>query len=66
MKKAHLLFLAVLATSMSAFTIINSDIATIEDGYKVGDLATDFSLKNIDDKMVSLSDFKEAKGYLYL
>jgi peroxiredoxin len=66
MKKAHLLFLAVLVTSMSAFTIINTDISTIEDGYKVGDLATDFSLKNIDDKIVSLSDFKEAKGFILI
>jgi peroxiredoxin len=35
-----------------------------KEGYKVGDIATDFSLKNIDGKMVSLSDFKDAKGYI--
>lgn len=33
-------------------------------GYKVGDPATDFSLKNIDSKMVSLKDFPEAKGFI--
>ena len=33
-------------------------------GYKVGDIATDFSLKNIDGKMVSLKDIKGAKGYI--
>ncbi len=33
-------------------------------GYQVGDVATDFSLKNIDGKFVSLSDFKDAKGYI--
>ena len=33
-------------------------------GYSVGDVAKDFSLKNIDDKMVSLSDFKSAKGFI--
>ncbi|RQO29772.1 thioredoxin family protein [Taibaiella sp. KBW10] len=33
-------------------------------GYKVGDEATDFSLKNVDGKQVSLADYKEAKGYI--
>ena len=33
-------------------------------GYQVGDIATDFSLKNIDGKKVSLKDFKDAKGYI--
>ncbi|MGK4568961.1 thioredoxin family protein [Flavobacterium sp. 3HN19-14] len=35
-------------------------------GYKVGDVATDFSLKNIDNKMVSLKDFKDAKGFIVI
>ena len=33
-------------------------------GYKIGDVATDFKLKNVDNKMVSLSDFKSAKGFI--
>ena len=33
-------------------------------GYEVGDEATDFKLKNIDGKTVSLSDFKSAKGFI--
>lgn len=33
-------------------------------GYKVGDVATDFSLKNVDNKKVSLKDIKDAKGYI--
>ena len=33
-------------------------------GYKVGDIATDFSLMNIDDKKVSLSDYPDAKGFI--
>jgi peroxiredoxin len=32
-------------------------------GYKVGDKATGFKLKNIDGKMVSLSDFPDTKGF---
>lgn len=34
--------------------------------YKVGDVATDFSLKNIDSKYVSLKDYKNAKGYIVI
>ena len=34
------------------------------DGYKVGDKAADFKLKNIDGKMVSLATNKAAKGYI--
>jgi peroxiredoxin len=33
-------------------------------GYKVGDKAMDFKLKNIDSKMVSLADYKDAKGFI--
>jgi len=33
-------------------------------GYEVGDEAADFKLKNTDGKMVSLSDFKSAKGFI--
>jgi peroxiredoxin len=33
-------------------------------GYVVGDKAADFKLKNIDGKYVSLSDFKDAKGFI--
>ena len=34
------------------------------DGLKVGDIAPDFKLKNIDGKMLSLSDMADAKGYI--
>jgi len=33
-------------------------------GYKIGDKAKDFQLKNVDGKMVSLADFKTAKGFI--
>lgn len=35
-------------------------------GYSVGDQATDFSLKNVDGKMVSLTTFPDAKGYIVI
>jgi len=34
------------------------------EGYQIGDIADDFSLKNIDGKMVSLSDYNNAKGFI--
>ena len=37
-----------------------------EKGYKVGDTIEDFALKNIDDKMVSLSNYEEAKGFIII
>ncbi len=33
-------------------------------GYNVGDMAGNFSLKNVDGKMVSLGDYKDAKGFI--
>ena len=38
----------------------------LDDGYEVGDVAADFSLKNVDGDMVSLSDFDNAKGFLVI
>lgn len=39
---------------------------TLVSGYDIGDYATDFSLKNVDGNMVSLADYKDAKGYLVI
>lgn len=33
-------------------------------GYGIGDVAEDFSLKNIDGKMVSMANFPDAKGFI--
>lgn len=35
-------------------------------GYQIGDVAADFSLKNINGKTVSLADMKAAKGYIVI
>ncbi len=37
-----------------------------QNGYKIGDVALDFMLKNVDGKMVSLSDYQNAKGFLVI
>lgn len=47
----------------SAFT---SNTTSVSTGYEVGDIATDFKLKNIDGNMVSLADYKNAKGYILI
>lgn len=59
MKIIKILTLALVIGVVSAFTITNP-VA----GYKVGDLATDFSLKNVDNKKVSLKNFSLAKGFI--
>ena len=35
-------------------------------GYQVGDIATDFRLKNVNDSYVSLSNYQDAKGYIVI
>jgi peroxiredoxin len=37
-----------------------------EGGYQVGDTVSDFKLKNVDGKMISLSDYKDAKGFIII
>ncbi len=35
-------------------------------GYQIGDKAKDFKLKNVDGKMVSLADYKDAQGFIII
>lgn len=56
--KVSIVLIAIIA--FSAFT--NLDIP----GYKVGDIASDFNLENIDGKMVSLTNYPEAKGFIVI
>ena len=44
-------------------TPVNNDLG---EGYKVGDVASDFKLKNVDGKMVSLADYNTASGYIVI
>ncbi len=37
-----------------------------KNGYEVGDLVADFTLKNVDGKLVSLANFKDAKGFIVI
>ena len=59
MKKALSLLALCFTLVLSSFML-----RPAADGYKVGDKAADFKLKNIDGKMVSLADNKAARGYI--
>lgn len=61
MKRIQFLMLVIVGALVASFGL-KSDSG----GYKVGDTATDFKLKNIDDKMVSLADYKKAKGFILI
>lgn len=41
-------------------------IASFAQGYQVGDVATDFRLKNVDGKYVSMADYPDAKGFIVI
>ena len=51
------LFLVFFSTYFIAGNIVSN-------GYQPGDKATDFRLKSVDGKMYSMSDYKEAKGFI--
>lgn len=61
MKTIKILSLVTLVVVMSAFT---ANKLAVADGYKVGDVAEDFKLKNVDGKMVSMANYKDAKGFI--
>ncbi|MEI2695307.1 MAG: thioredoxin family protein [Saprospiraceae bacterium] len=48
----------------SVFTFLILTGSVNSQAYQIGQAAEDFSLKNVDGKMVSLSDYKNAKGYI--
>lgn len=51
---------------LSVFILLMSSFNMFAQGYAVGDKATDFKLKNVDGKLVSLSDYKEAQGFVVI
>lgn len=72
MKNVKILLTGLLiGLGLLSFTTINKNEkpkpkTSSAKGYEVGDEATDFKLKNIDGKMVSLNDFKAAKGFIVI
>ncbi|MFM2393638.1 MAG: hypothetical protein RLZZ546_1620 [Bacteroidota bacterium] len=51
----------LIASMLSIYAFVSNS-----SGYKPGDIVTDFSLSNIDGKKVSLSSFKNVKGYIII
>ncbi|MDN5201576.1 thioredoxin family protein [Fulvivirgaceae bacterium BMA10] len=53
---------------LSLFLVLGLFInaSEVEDGYKIGDYVSDFSLKNIDGKLISMSDYKDAEGFIII
>merc|ERR1712127_1045413 len=66
MKQLILLFTAFLFVAGFTFPtqVTFNTISEKSNGYQVGDVAADFNLKNIDDKMISLESIQDIKGYL--
>ncbi|GAA3637963.1 thioredoxin family protein [Flavivirga jejuensis] len=66
MKKAIQIMSVICAVLfISAFTVYETTPQEgVGSGYSIGDVAEDFSLKNTDGNMVSLSDYKDAKGFI--
>ena len=52
--------------SILIFTLLLTAGIALAEGYKVGDKATDFSLKNVDHKMVTMADYNDAKGFIVI
>jgi peroxiredoxin len=62
MKQLFTLAMAV----MTLASIAQSDY-NFKEGYSIGDIASDFSLKNVDGEMVSMKgSFPDAKGYIVI
>lgn len=61
MKKIKFVIIFVAAVTLTAFTFVDSN-----KGYEIGDVATDFNLKNVDNKKVSLKDLGKTKGYIVI
>ncbi|RBQ03121.1 thioredoxin family protein [Pedobacter miscanthi] len=49
---------------LMAFMLLSAVSFAQTEGYKIGDVVKDFSLKNVNNKTVSLADYKYAKGYI--
>lgn len=64
MKNISIVF-SLLFFSLSCIAQHSKKVIT-SSGYQVGDKAEDFELKNVDGKMLSLSEIKNAKGYIVI
>ena len=59
-KTLTLLALLVVVSAFAVNVVVKKDV----NGYKVGDKAADFYLRNVSGEMISMKDFKDAKGFV--
>jgi peroxiredoxin len=64
--KTKITLFALFATLLMSCGVGQGTVEDSSKGYKIGDVAADFSLKNVDGKMVSLADYSDAKGYVVI
>ena len=64
MRFNKIITLVITAFLLSSFTNVNTP--TVIQGYDIGDIATDFSLRNIDGQMVTLADYENVKGFIII
>src|SRR5580765_7626949 len=51
---------------LSLVGVVMIAASPLKEGYQIGDTVTDFKLKNVDGAMISLADFKAAKGFIII
>lgn len=59
------MFMKIITASLLLCAMLISNVQAGE-GYEIGDKAKDFKLKNINGEMVSLSDYKDAMGFIVI
>lgn len=47
-------------------TLLALSASLMAQGYKVGDKAADFRLRNVDGRMISMADYPDAKGFIVI
>ena len=60
----YLEIVVVVITILAVFGFKNDSKLVFSDGYKIGDTASEINLMNVDKKMVSYSNYPEAKGFI--
>jgi peroxiredoxin len=55
-----------LGLKLMILVIAIASVQSTRKGYEVGDVARDFSLKNVEGNQVSLSNYKDAKGFIII
>jgi peroxiredoxin len=53
-------------TIFSILFMLSTVLVSVNAGYKIGDKAADFKLKNTDGKLVSMADFPNARGFIVI